>query len=1188
MSSINLGSIVKQNGRNTASGLISGLDSASLIEGILSARQASITEIEDKITTNNDKITALSDLQVLLDRFRTTADFLRNPPGVGNENTDFFKHTVANLVSSTAVSASTYLSITSQAGATINSYNLTDIVTAKTHQIRRDGFASNTASVVGNISVADNYQAQAVGSVAGTVLSTTAPITFSNNYVGNKASIDIVFGSQNQFDATDQLIFAGGSTTITFGGGGGDDVDISGAATVSAKLQVVADRMNSKTSGEEARYYYSVSGNTLTVTRRVEGSNAEVGTNMNIDANFSNGANVTQTIAIGSQGASNNPAGGALNSLGSDGDAGTAGRQAVLDVIFNDENDFDAADSITFGSTTITFGGTGGSDIDISSASSLDDKLDAIVSYMNGVASGNESLYTYSRDSSGIITITRDAVGSIDTIGGDITVTANFSKGSDTSQKVAFGRNYENNGSSLGSVAFSNATTSASVSNNGVDGVDAAAKATISLQFASNVFDANDQIVIGGKTITFGGGGANDITVGADLPETLVNIANYMNSLTSGDESGYVYTTNGTNSLVLTRKVFGDTDTINNNLSITANLSDGDTTNTVAIGSQGASNTPAGGYLDQLGTDGVNRTVVPTAKTTFIESLSGAISIDSALYIAGTSSASSFTPNTIEFRATVGGVTYTSKPVVLQNGSVGGAGGGANGLGNTIPSGTVITFVKDTDTDSSEGTEDITFRLVIGAAQTVNNSAGATTLAGNIDNFLNVDNTITITQNPEVPPLRAGTFTLGGVEITLDEGDSLNNIKSKINAVSETSGVVADVVKVADGNYSLILKSKNTGIDNKIGEYGDGDAGDPLSGYLQFGSDSIAFTQVQAARDSSITIDGLTITRSSNSISDALSKVTFNLISDTPNSSTEITADITSDNDIVKSGIEDFINAYNELKFFISKQSQKDENNNLAEGAVLGNESILSNLLRDVESELSRTVNGIMGSNPNSLFAVGISTIDFPGNTETPATKNIFVLDESKFNNALTSDFEALRNVFSFNFQSNSSELSMFKRSNSTSLMNFKLDIDTSRANGQQVRVLDQDDNFLFYAEYDSPGRAIKGIDGTALAGLVLVYTGDGTDNVTVNMSHGIADRVYNTLDKYLKDGTGVIETTAKSFSEENKRFNERIAEAEERLSVERDLLVDQFSRLETIISQANQIIGFLEAQRQSLNANNN
>lgn len=1069
MAEISLGSFSQQNGRTAAtSGLASGLDSGALIDGILSARQLSIDTKVDTISVNENKITAIGQLQVLLERFKTSMDFLRNPPGVGNQNNDYFKHTTTSSLSSTAVAASTYIDVQSTAGAILNNYSIANITVANKHILRKDGFSSNLASVVGNSSITDNYQTNLGGTISGSVLNATTPITFAN------------------------------------------DIQANGVAV-----------------------------------------------------------------------------------------------RAHLDILFGSENSFDATDSITFGATTLTFGGTGGTDLDISAASTLSAKLDVIAAYMNSVTTGDESStnYTYTNEGSGVLRVERDTAGTIATVGTDLAVSANFSTGTtDTTQTIAFGKMYKNNGSASGSVARSNGPVSATVSGNGVPGVNASTKATINVEFSNhNQFDSGDTLVFGNTTLSFAGGGGDSLTLpGGSLAANLRHIANYMNTKVSGPESLYSFTFDGTDTIIVTRDAYGSNATVGTNLALDANFSSGSGDQTIKFGSDSAANNPAAAVLNVEGAEGVDTTSITDAKTTHTSTLAGAVNLDvtDPVFNNGTNDTDTFTPNSITFKATVGGATYTSRAVELDGGSMSG-GSGLNGRGDRIAAGTVITFVKDSTTDSTEGTKDVTFQLVVGAQVTIANQAAATTFQRTtMNDWLNDTNSVTITQSPTVPVFRAGTFNLGGVDITLATGDNLEVIKTKINAVSVTSGVVADVIQVSDSNYSLVLKSSETGVVNRIFEFGDADltdAGDPPNNTIQIGADNVSFTRIQNASNASLDIDGLTITRPTNAIDDAIDHLTFNLKTNSPGGTT-ITTTVSPDVSIIEQGVIDFLNTYNDLKFFIARQEERDPQGELVEDAVLGEENILRDVLRSVDAQITRTVSGLSSGALSTLFEVGIDFIDFPGSDDTPAVDDIFVLDQSTFSSRISSAFDEVRRVFAFDFTANSSDISVFSRTNNISLNNFQLDIDENLAIGSQVKVRDTNGNFLFNADYQpvtdrfgnpiaGRGGTIRGQAGTALAGLVLIYSGDGTDLITVSATQGIADRLYNVLNGLL-EADGVIATEISSLQDAITQISEDIEQEERRIEVERELLLSRFTRLEAFIAEINNTLRFFDSQRAELLGN--
>lgn len=704
--------------------------------------------------------------------------------------------------------------------------------------------------------------------------------------------------------------------------------------------------------------------------------------------------------------------------------------------------------------------------------------------------------------------------------------------------------------------------------------------ATIDVVFDSgnNNFESGDSLTFGGYRLEFGGGGGDaDIVVGADQQETLQNVVNHLNGLTTGEVADYTYELNATgDTIVVTRNAVGDNATVDTNLRIQANFSTGtDTTLTVAIGDVAATNAATSGFANTNGTDGTNDTLVSDDNTVATTTLSGGFTGLSATYTAGSDGGDgTFASNTVSFSVTIGGETYTSNDISLLNGSIdadtsgNGDGAGDNGFGNRIAAGTVITFTKDVQ--SGTGSQrDVTFQFTVGSSDlTVDNSTDADTLATNIQTFL-TDNTVAVAQET-VEPFRPGTFQLGGVDITIEEGDSLTTIRSKINSVSTTSGVSAEIIEVSSGNFSLQLKATTTGTDNAISEF--------AGGLLTFGNDAESFTETQAAEDATFTFDGLAITRQTNTFDDLIDDVSITLLQDS--GVEESTLEIEADSTVAQNGIVDFLNAYNDLKTFVAVQTERDENGDFVETAVLGDESLLRETLTSVDNQLTALVSGLQSGAKQTLFNIGISFTDFEGDDETPPVANIFEVDFDLLENSFAADFDEVRRLFEFDFSSNSTDLSVFGTSNDVTLTNFKLDIDVDRPEGDQVRVLDADtDEFLFNADVTKTGL-IVGADGTSIEGLQLVYTGDGTDVITVSLSQGTADKIFNILDSVLEDDTGAVDITIESYLDDINELEEDETDITNEIDLERNRLLERFSGLEAAIAQFNSVLTFLEAQR--------
>ncbi|MEK7748091.1 MAG: flagellar filament capping protein FliD [Nitrospirota bacterium] len=172
---------------------------------------------------------------------------------------------------------------------------------------------------------------------------------------------------------------------------------------------------------------------------------------------------------------------------------------------------------------------------------------------------------------------------------------------------------------------------------------------------------------------------------------------------------------------------------------------------------------------------------------------------------------------------------------------------------------------------------------------------------------------------------------------------NLTGIRDKINAAG--AGVIASVIKSKDQVYKLVLQSSQAGTENTIEVNVVDDDGNhqDTSGLSQLRytpklappDDIKNLTEVQVANDAVFILDGETLTRSTNTISDAISGLTLTLLK-----KTDIDADIeinrSANTSLVKSQIEAFVAAYNEAILGL-KASQKFDVNSERRGPLLGN-----------------------------------------------------------------------------------------------------------------------------------------------------------------------------------------------------------------------------------------------------------
>jgi len=250
----------------------------------------------------------------------------------------------------------------------------------------------------------------------------------------------------------------------------------------------------------------------------------------------------------------------------------------------------------------------------------------------------------------------------------------------------------------------------------------------------------------------------------------------------------------------------------------------------------------------------------------------------------------------------------------------------------------------------------------------------------------------------------AAGSTKTAFSVSIGANASLADVASAINGASGNNGVKASIVNV-DSTVTpgttvsrLVLTSTDTGGANSFNlAVTGGDAG-----LNALDTATPANYTTVAAADAKINIDGLAATRSSNSISDVLPGVTFNL--QTAAVGTTVNINISLDNTAISKTVSDFVTAYNNLHtatVALGKYGGSTDGSGSGNGALLG-DATLRYVTTQVRQDSVNVVSSATG-NYNSLAMIGV-TIDRNG---------VMALDSAKLNVALTGNLQSVSDVFS-------------------------------------------------------------------------------------------------------------------------------------------------------------------------------
>ena len=222
----------------------------------------------------------------------------------------------------------------------------------------------------------------------------------------------------------------------------------------------------------------------------------------------------------------------------------------------------------------------------------------------------------------------------------------------------------------------------------------------------------------------------------------------------------------------------------------------------------------------------------------------------------------------------------------------------------------------------------------------------------------------------------SGSVTIQGQEFDIDSSNNtLSTLSAAINAAD--IGVKASVITDSSGSR-LSLVSGTSGAAGQL------TVTSSLSGAS---SGAIAFQVGQTGKDASLTVDGVSVTSPSNTVSNAISGVTFQLLG--ASAGTEVQVEITNDNTAIATAMNSFVTAYNAVIKDINTQEGKDSSGNAE--PLYGNPTLAM-----IQSQLTGSLfGGVASGSINNITQLGIGMND----------DGTLTLNADTLNSALNSNF---------------------------------------------------------------------------------------------------------------------------------------------------------------------------------------
>lgn len=412
--------------------------------------------------------------------------------------------------------------------------------------------------------------------------------------------------------------------------------------------------------------------------------------------------------------------------------------------------------------------------------------------------------------------------------------------------------------------------------------------------------------------------------------------------------------------------------------------------------------------------------------------------------------------------------------------------------------------------------------------------------------------------------------------------NSLNGLRDAINASG--AGVTATVVNSGSGTnpYQLVITAKETGTGTTAGivklaaiDNADSSATSLISNAgVTLGSLAGSVTGTfatptgitgglsssVAATDAQFTVNGISLTRKSNVVTDAAAGVTFTLKQGLQTGSTTLT--VAQDKAAATAGMQDVVTKFNAMlkTYKDGATTIKNSDGSINQGPLSGDSGTLA-MISQIRNTLLGSSAGLSGGSAfQKAASLGIKT----------QSDGTLSLDTTVFQAALDKDPAAVKRLFAFSGESTNGAVSVQSGSAKTATGTVTFTIDSYTAGGAV--------SGTFTGTPNGP-ITLTGTNGVLngtgdLDGLSLAVSGLGSGSLTLSRGAGQAAR--DLITNLTSTGTGSIAATLTNLDTQNRTLTTQIDAGQSALARRKKVLQSQFSKMEVAIAQMRASAGSL------------
>jgi flagellar hook-associated protein 2 len=370
----------------------------------------------------------------------------------------------------------------------------------------------------------------------------------------------------------------------------------------------------------------------------------------------------------------------------------------------------------------------------------------------------------------------------------------------------------------------------------------------------------------------------------------------------------------------------------------------------------------------------------------------------------------------------------------------------------------------------------------------------------------------------------------------MEAGDTVSDL---VDALTALDGVTASLVYKGDGTYSIAVIS-DTGEENAISITSDSGDFNTVAG-----SNGLPSQQVIAAADAELVVDGITITRSSNDITDLFDGTTVTLTAVT---ATTVTVSATEDSDIALGEMNVLIDYINANRTMLNEATKRGVNG--AEPGPFAGDITLNGIKSRLASITTNPIYGF-SANPIYLSDLGVRT-ELDGSIS---------LNEDDFKAAFEADSTQYRAVFRSSVITGNSGITATKTSYANLTPGVYDAVYDSSADTMTV------DGVTFITS-NSSSDYTKFYSSTGTFGGLSLNAATGTATSTsIFIGESLIDTVRGYLDELLSS-SGDFTSREKTLASDNAEYALKIATLDNKADGIQSLYMEKFAAMEQMVTR--------------------